>query len=327
MRLPPFNYFSPTRLEEALAWLHEHADESVKILAGGTDLLVDLRRKVIPPSHRPPRDYNPAAGRWVTQAPEEFRPPLTLMALSRTPELRGIRELPDGIHIGAMTTIRELEESDLVRERLGGLHDGAAQLGSPLVRNRGTYGGNLCNARPAADTAIPTVALGGRVILKSIRGERNLLLDDFITGPGVTLRERDELLTEIVFPFNTDNPSATPCASGYIKLANRKSLEIAVVGAAAWILFGEEERVVSARIALGAVAPKPLLTIPAAESLVGCRLDAPAIAEAARIAAEYAKPISDHRGSREYRARMVEVLVRRVLCRCRARALNLESVP
>lgn len=344
MNLPSFDYVAPRGLGEALEWLHEHLGEPVKVLAGGTDLLVDLRRKVIPESHRPrrrePGDGTPsllpphfvgADGHWIARAADDFHVPLTLMALSRIPELRGIRAGADGIHIGAMTTLADLEDSEIVRDRLGGLGDGAAQLGSPLVRNRGTYGGNLCNARPAADTAIPTLALGGHLRLRSVRGERTVAMDDFITGPGETISQPDELLTEVVFPVEGLGNSGEPAGemltgSGYIKLANRKSLEIAVVGAAAWVAMGEDERVVAARVALGAVAPTPLLAVPAGESLIGRRLDAAAVSEAARIAAEYARPITDHRGCREYRQQMIAVLVRRVLMRCRARALK-SSLP
>ncbi len=327
MRLPRFDYYSPNSLPEALTWLTEHRDPGIKILAGGTDLLVDIRGKVIPDGHRP-RCQQHRRGPWSARA-AAVEPVNCLMALSRVPELRGISLDGSRLRIGAMTTIAELERSPVIRELLTGLSDGAAQLGSPLVRNRGSYGGNLCNARPAADTAIPTLSLAGKLVLVSSRGERIVDHGDFVTAPGATVLESDEILKEVVFDIPDERRG-----SGYIKLANRKSLEISMVGAAAALTFepaesgagrrsGERGNIVrEARIALGAVAPKPLLTAEAGEYLKGRKFDPDSAAEAARIAADTARPITDHRGSAGYRKMMVEVLVRRVLNLCRDRALT-----
>jgi len=320
MNLPPFEYIAPISLDDALAYLDVHQGEPVRILAGGTDLLVEIRRKVIPPGHRPPRDLSVFGGRWTTKAAEDFRPTRTLLALSKITGLSGIRKAGAEIRIGAMTTIRDLERSELIKEELTALWNGACQLGSPLVRNRGTLGGNICNARPAADCAVPALALGARVRLQSISGERELDLEEFILAPGKTAIRQGEILTEVIFPKMGNDK-----ASAYIKLANRKSLEIAVVGAAAWVRFDGEDKIVAARIALGAVGPTPLLARDAAESLIGCALTPSAITAAGRLAAEFARPITDHRGGREYRLKMVEVLVARVLDR-RRRILTAEAV-
>jgi len=304
--------------------LAEHHGSGVKILGGGTDLLVDVRGKIIPDQHRP-RCQEHRDGPWLARyAPTESIE--ILLALSRITELRGIAVEVNCVRIGAMTTITDLERSPVVRTRLAGLWDGARQLGSPLVRNRGTYGGNLCNARPAADTAIPTLALGGRLVLASIRGERTVDHSDFVTGPGETILEPDEILKEVVFDLAND----PAMGSAYLKLSNRKALEIAVVSAAAMVTFNSPPAeqggikggvTKSARIALGAVAPTPLLVPEAGEALVGKELDSQSISEAARIAAGVARPITDHRGGDEYRRMMVEVLVRRVLMSCWERAL------
>jgi carbon-monoxide dehydrogenase medium subunit len=144
-------------------------------------------------------------------------------------------------------------------------------------------------------------------------------LGEFITAPGKTNRARDEILTGVLFP---QRRNAHRQGSGYIKLANRKSLEISVVGAAGWVEFDETGTVSAARIALGAVAPTPLEVKEAGQALIGKKLDREAITEASRIAASIAKPITDHRGSREYRSRMVEVLVRRVLNQCESDAFG-----
>ena len=325
MRLPNFDYHAPLSLSEALGWLSEHKTEGIRILAGGTDLLVDLRSKIIPDSHRPRCQQHRAGGRSasVDQYPEM----ICLMSITQIDELRGISLAGRRLHIGALTTIAELERSPVVRELATGLYDGAAQLGSPLVRNRGTYGGNICNARPAADTAIPTLALGGKLVLASPRGERIVDHSEFVTGPGTTILAADEILKEIMF----DIPDRL-FGSAYIKLANRKALEISMVGAAAAVVFDLTEACVSrdrrqltvesARIALGAVAPKPLLASDAGEYLAGKLFSQENIAEAAQLAARQAKPITDHRGSAQYRRMMVETLVRRALTICRERALS-----
>ncbi len=324
MILPQFSYFSPRSLDEALDYLSEHKGDSVKVLGGGTDLLVDIRQSVIPFGHRPP-PAQPRLGLWQARS-VALEKPGTLMALSRIPELRGISKSDSEIRIGAMTTISDLERSDIIKEHLTGLWDGAYQLGSPLVRNRGTIGGNIVNARPAADTAIPTLALSGKLVLKSSRGERIVDHNDFVTGPGRTIIEPDEILTEIIFDLLTPPFSSPPTtqrgrySSSYIKLANRKSLEISVVGAACSVVFGDDGKVTTARVALGAVAPKPLLIPEAGEALIGKKLTTSTAQSAGKIAESIAKPITDHRGSLEYRSLMVEVLVRRALMLCKSRA-------
>ncbi len=313
MILPKFEYYSPRNLDEALNYLSDHKQDNVKILGGGTDLLVDIRQKVIPEGHRPP-PVQPRTGTWQARYVETEKPAI-LVALSRIPELQGISQNGSQITIGAMTSLADLERSDLIRERLTGLWDGAYQLGSPLVRNRGTYGGNICNARPAADTAIPTLALGGKLVLKSIRGERIIDHNDFVTAPGKTVIESDEILIGIIF-----NLERLKFGSSYIKLANRKSLEISVVGAAAAVTFNDDGTVAICRIALGAVAPKPLLIEEAGEALVGKQLTDETAKKAGQIAADIAKPITDHRGTLKYRSMMVEILTERALLKCRQRA-------
>ena len=316
MVLPRFDYHSPTSLEGAVEWLSEHKDEGVRVLAGGTDLLVNMRSKIIPDGHRP-RCQQHRTGPW--QARHAPTPKINwLLALSRIKELRFIRAEDNEIRIGAMITHSDLVESSLIRERLSGIWDGASQLGSPLCRNRGTYGGNLCNARPASDTSIPTMALNGRLVLVSVRGERIVDHRKFVTGPGKTIIESDEILKEVIFqkPCPGEGNSSR-CASGYIKLGNRKSLEIAVVGAAAAVKFnassGSIGEVEDASIVLASVAPTPLLVQEAGDSLIGRELTPGRVAAAARVASRAAKPITDHRGSAHYRSMMIEVLVRRIL--------------
>lgn len=314
MILPNFDLFRPRSLEEALEWLTDRRERNVRVIAGGTDLLVDLRLPVLPSGHRPPLN-RPPDGIWEARSFKPERPD-ALCALWGLAELKGIAREGNRIRVGSMTTITELERSDLVAVHLAALHDGADQLGSALVRHRGTYGGNLCNARPAADTAIPTLALGGKLVLVSTHGERIVEHRDFTVGPGKTLLERDEILKEVIFDLDEWGGEGASIRSNYIKLAQRKSLEISVVGAAAAVGLDGCGRVGRAAIALGAVAPKPILALDAGESLVGEELTQETISRAARLASEFAQPITDHRGSREYRIAMVEVLVRRALNAC-----------
>ncbi len=312
MILPKFDYIAPQTIEEAVKWLAKYKNAGVKILAGGTDLLVDMRGKAIPDSHHA-RCQQHSARPW--QARDSLKDSVkTLVALSRIKNLRRIDAGDAKIRIGSMTTLTDLERSELIRYRLPALWDGARQLGSPLVRNRGTIGGNLCNARPAADTAIPTLALNGRLRLVSAKGERTVDHAEFVTAPGQTIMKEDEILTEIEFDLPDDSYS-----SAYIKLANRKALEISVVGAAAVVKFGKDNKIENARIALGAVAPKPLYIPEAGEALIGKEFNIENVTEAAQIAAKIAKPITDHRGGKEYRKLMVEVLVRRALLICHRR--------
>ena len=225
--------------------------------------------------------------------------------------------LDDGsLKIGAMTTITEIERSKLVRENWTALGGGADSLGSPLVRNRGTLGGNIANARPAADTFVPTIALAGVIMLQGPSGIRIIPSHEFARGPGISVMTPDEILTAVIFP------SPLPYSgSAYYKLANRKALEISTVGVAVWLSLEKPGGAVAdVRLALGAVGPTPILAESVKKTLIGKIPDNIIIAEAARSAAKDARPIDDHRGSAWYRLQMVEILVGRLLKSALARA-------
>lgn len=316
MSLPKFDIFQPETIKEACSLLEQYAPDGAAVLAGGTDLLVDIRRQIIP-EHLPRcKGCDPKTG--LPQG-KPAKPPYHLIALSRIEELRGIEELEGGeISIGPLTTITEIAESPLIREKLTALAEGADNLGSPLVRNRGTIGGNICNARPAADTMIPAVALGCRLKLESVRGTKIVPIGEFVIGPGQTTRAPDEILTRIIFP-RLPNGTGSAC----IKAANRKSLEIAVVNAASVITLDESgERIENARIAMGAVGPTPILAVKATDFLIGKKPSEEIFDKAGQIAANECKPITDHRGSALYRVEMVRVLVRRTLMRAFKRIEN-----
>ncbi|HEX7344949.1 MAG TPA: xanthine dehydrogenase family protein subunit M [bacterium] len=303
--LPQFDLLQPKTIAEACDLLVKQAPKGAAILAGGTDILVDIRIPIIP-QHLPRcKGCDPKTGLPL----KSLDKPTCLIALSRIPELRRIEELPDGrISIGAMVSITDLCNSPLIRAKLTALAEGADNLGSPLVRNRGTLGGNICNARPAADAFIPAVALGANLELMSVRGTRQVPADEFAIGPGKTVRQPDEILTRIIFPA-LPNKTGSAC----IKLANRKALEIGVVNVAAVLSLNDAGQIVDVRIALGAVAPTPILAKKAADFLKGKKPTEENFRKAGKFASGECKPITDHRGSALYRIEMVPILVRRGL--------------
>jgi carbon-monoxide dehydrogenase medium subunit len=281
--LPEFDFFRPTALPEALALLAQRGVEAMP-LAGGTNVVVDLRH----------RKHQPAA----------------LVDVGRLSELRGIWLENGRMIMGAGTTISELLTDPLVAVHAGILADAARSFANPLIRNRATVGGNLADASPAADTAPPLLALGAEVALASVSGVRWLPLADFLVGVRQTLRRPDELLTAVRFPATTEDGRPT---AGYDKVGLRRADAISVLSAAVVVARDESGRCRRAAIALGAVAPRPFRAAEAEAALRGHLLTAETIAAAARLAAAATRPISDIRGDADYRRRVTEVVVRRLL--------------
>ncbi len=279
--LPEFELLLPRTLAEALAMLAERGPE-ITPLAGGTNVIVELRQNR--PRHR------------------------VLMDVSRLAELRGMRREDGHIVLGGGTTIAELLTDPLIATYGAPLRQAAAVLGSPLVRNRATVAGNLVDASPAADTAPPLLALGAEVELASRAATRRVPLDEFFVGPNETVRRPDELLAAIRWPVPPPHSAAA-----FHKLGLRQALACAVVNAAVMIERDGNGHCRQARIALGAVAPKPVRPHAAEDLLRGQVLTGELIAEAARLAAEATHPIDDVRGSAAYRRRVAGVLVRRLL--------------
>jgi aerobic carbon-monoxide dehydrogenase medium subunit len=282
MRLPKFQYHEPRTLVEACEIMADLKDRA-RPLAGGTDLLVNMKKGI-------------------------FRPE-SVVSLSGIQALNGMENSGTMLKVGACSTIAKLAASHLVFEKFTALHAGAGSLGSPLIRNLATAGGNLISARPAADLPPALMAYGASVILKSISGEKTIPLHDFFLGPGKTVMEADEILSKILLP---DPPPGSGAA--YIKLGNRKSLEISMVNVASFIsLDPGAEKIQKIRIVLGAVAPIPLRAVSAEQLLTGEKPGGPLFRRAAKAAASECKPIDDFRGSARYRRAMVEVLVERSL--------------
>ena len=280
--MQPFDYHEPSSLDEALSLLGEHR-ERARVLAGGTDLFLRMRTGVLRPA--------------------------VVLDLKRIAGLDGIRESEEGgLRIGALTPHGDVEAAEAVRVRYPALASAARWVAGVQIRNRGTVGGNLCNASPAADLATPLLAFGARVRVAGLGWDRELPLEAFFVGPGRTVLAPDEILTEIVLP-----PPA-PWTGSDFQRAIRAAVDIALVNVAATLTLEPGDGVCrDVRIALGAVAPTPMLALAVAAALRGQRLTPEAIAAAARAAAAEARPISDVRASAEYRRDQVEVLTTRAL--------------
>ncbi len=279
--LPAFELIRPRSLAEGLEVLASGRQEAVPV-AGGTNLIVDMRSR--------------------------RRCPEVLVDVSRLDELRGIWQEGGYLVAGAATTLAEILAHPLVSQHAAPLREAASVFASPLVRNRATLGGNLADGSPAADSAPALLVLDAEVELASPGQTRWLPLADFFVSVRQTRLQPGELLVALRWPV--------PCATahgGFAKFGLRKADAISVVSAAVQLDCTADGRCRQARIALGAVAPRPL-RMPAAEAaLEGRKLEREAIAEAARLCGEAASPIDDVRASAVYRRRLAGVLVRRLL--------------
>ncbi|MDY6877497.1 MAG: FAD binding domain-containing protein [Chloroflexota bacterium] len=274
-------YYTPTSVDEALRLLAEHGPEA-RIIAGGTDLLIELRRGV--------------------------RQARVLVDVTRIGNLDQVW-LDDGglIHVGPTVTHNQAVASKVLVERGFPLALACWRVGTPQLRNRGTVAGNLITASPANDTITALWALGARLTLSSVRGERTLSFAEFYQGVRQTELAPDEMLTGISFPALAPNQRGT-----FAKLGLRRTHAIALVNVAAVLTF-DDDIVAQARFTLGSVAPTIIRAPEAERALVGTALNEECIAAAADIAAQAATPIDDIRAGAGYRSEMVRVLVHRAL--------------
>ncbi|RJP52546.1 MAG: hypothetical protein C4557_06110 [Anaerolineaceae bacterium] len=275
-------YINATSTEQVVKTLAEKG-ERARVVAGGTDLILELER-------------------GVRKGIE------TIIDVTRIPNLNQITtDEDDVIHLGALVTHNDCAASNLIRKRAYPLARAAWEVGAPQIRNRGTIAGNLITASPANDTITPLMALGASVTLLSVRGERTIPLKDFYTGVRKTVMQADEMLVDISFPAMTKTQRGT-----FIKLALRRAQAISLVNAAL-ILDIKADTVKSASITLGAVTPIITHAEKAEEFLVNKKLTEKNIAQAAELAVESAAPIDDVRGSAAYRSEMVRVITKRGL--------------
>ena len=282
-RLPKFVYHVPKSFSEAFDLLTQYG-KTAKVYAGGTDLLVAMKKREMLPEH--------------------------LINLKEITELKGIHDDEKaGIRVGAAVTLAEIEHSNVIKEKVCALWDAVNVMASPQVRTLGTIGGNLCSAVPSADTAPPLIAMGASVNLLGPHGERKVLVQDFFGGPKESVLQKNEILTQILIP------NLPPRSSGaYLKLMRRNALDLAIVGVAAFLRLDSDKRLCSeARIALGAVAPTPIRAPMAEEVLLRKEIDEVLAGKAGKAASVVCRPISDMRSSLEYRCTMVEILTKRAV--------------
>ena len=244
----------------------------------------------------------------MKESATRFPLPSHIVSLLRVPELRGTEfSESDGLRIGASVTMTEVADSPVVRERYTAIAEGAALVGSHQTMNMATVGGNLCNAAPSAEIAPPLLAFDAEAIIVGPSGRRSLALEEFFLGPGKTALAQGELLAEVRVPVP---PAGT--GSAYQRHTPRKQMDIAVVGiATALTLAGG--RIERARVALGAVAPMPVRAGRTEAQLEGETLSEEVLARAADAAVEECSPISDVRGSAEFRRHIVRVTTERML--------------
>jgi carbon-monoxide dehydrogenase medium subunit len=276
--LPRFEYRRATSLLQATTLLAENP--AAQALAGGTDLLVDLR--------------------------ERRRQPPMLVDVSDLGELGGIAADDGATRLGGGTTIGELCASPLVATRLPALRAAARDFADFLTRNKATLGGNLANASPGADLVVPLLALDAAVVLAGASGDRTVPLDAFLLGPRRTALRAGELIRQVLVPRSGGRQA-------WYKLGLKRGGAIAVVSVATTVALDSTGRVADARVALGAVGPRPFRARDAEAHLLGAALDPGRIARAAELAAGAARPITDVRGGADYRTAMVRALVARCL--------------
>jgi carbon-monoxide dehydrogenase medium subunit len=231
-----------------------------------------------------------------------------VVALQRIDALRTIQLDKDTVRIGAGLTAAELAESETIRTRIGALAVGAVNLGTPLVRNLATIGGNIGSARPAADLPPPLMAYGARAVLKSLAGERVVPLPEIFKGPGITSIKPEEVLTGVI----VDIP-APGSGAGYQNLGVRKAQDCNIVNVASYLSLDDQGHIDQARIVMGCVGPTHLRAPGAEGMLKGEKPGEDLFARAGEAASADAKPIHDFRGSAEYKRAMVGVLTQRTL--------------
>ena len=276
-----FEYHAPTSTAEAIGLMERYGD-SARVIAGGTDLLTALK--------------------------ERWERPAYVIGIGAIPGLASITyEEGIGLTIGAAATVRAVETSAVVRAKYPVLAYAASTLASIQIRNLATVAGNICRASPSADMPPALLVLDAAVVLAGPAGERSVPLAEFFTGPGRTVRQPNELLTEIRVP-----PPQPHSSAAYIKHSPRRAMDLAVVGVAAAVTR-QDGLCCNVRIALGAVAATPRRAREAEMVLEGYEPTAARLEEAARVATTECSPISDVRGSADYRREMVRVHTGRAL--------------
>lgn len=286
-----FIYEAPTSVAQAVTLL-KRLGEKARPICGGTDIMIQMRAGV--------------------------RRPDCLIDVKQIKDLRQIKfDSKSGARLGAAVPCIEVYESEALRKHYPGLTEAAHLIGSLQIQNRASVGGNLCNGSPAADTTPALIALGAKAKIAG-KGTRQVPVEEFVISPGRTVLKPGELLVEFLIPAPKPHSS-----DSYLRFIPRNEMDIAIVNAAAYVELDESRnRITSARLALGAVAPTPLFLEEAAEALRGAEANEETYLKAGEAAAEAARPIADMRGGIAQRRHLSKIMIKRALEGAVARARN-----
>ncbi len=273
------DYQAPETVDAAVALLQK-AGSGARVLAGGTDMLVQMREDIVRPS--------------------------LLVDIKKIAETREIEIGAEYVTVGAAVTGAELGEHAELKAMWPGVVEAVNLIGSDQIQGRATIGGNLCNASPAADSVPALVAAGAKIAIAGPKGRREIAAEAFPKGPGRTVLEAGEFVTAIVLPR-----PATGSADAYLRFIPRTEMDIAVVGAGVALTLDKAGTCTAARLSLGAVAPTVVLVEAAAKALIGTKLEDDALAAFAAAASAACRPIDDKRGTVEFRVHVAGVLARR----------------
>jgi CO/xanthine dehydrogenase FAD-binding subunit len=272
-------YEAPNSLDQAVALLAKETGEA-RVLAGGTDLLVQMRTDIIDP--------------------------VLVVDIKGIAELRQIKEEGGGYRIGAAVTGAELKEHPKLKSVWPGIVEAANLIGSTQIQGRATMGGNLCNGSPAADSVPALIVAGAKATIVGPKGRRYIPVEDVMLAPRKLSLTKGEIIASFLLP-------AKPARTGeaYLRFIPRTEMDIAVVGCGVCLTLDAKGKCTAARVSLGAVAERPLLVAPAAAALVGSTVDDAALQKLAAAASAACRPIDDKRGTKEYRIKVAGVLARR----------------
>jgi CO/xanthine dehydrogenase FAD-binding subunit len=282
-----FKYLSPTSVEEAISFYSQHSETS-KFVAGGTDVIVKLK--------------------------ESWMEPDFLISLKKISELSELHknEATKELSIGALVTHATLEKSLMIQNEYPIIYDAVSNIGSLQVRNVGTIGGNLINAVPSADGAVPMIALDGMALLHGPEGERSVEVKDLFIKPYVTVLKPGEILKKITIP-----PQKANTGSAYIKFGRRAAMELPLIGIGVLLTLDDnQETCTKARIVLGVAAPTPIRAFEAEKTLVGQKINEEILVKAGQIAADESQVRDSVRGKAWHRKEMIRVQVRRMGLKC-----------
>lgn len=287
-----FQLLKPETLAEALQTLSEYPGDALP-LAGGTDLIVDMRSKRISPK--------------------------VLVDLSKISTLTSIKSYESFLWVGSMVTLHAVDQSKIIRQKCTMLSEGASVIGSRQIRNLATLGGNNCNAVPSADTSPALMAAEATVVIQNLSGTRRLPIDKFFLGPRKKALDADEIVTGFEIPIQSGK-----IGSIYRRNTVRKALDLAKVGVAVQVVIDPKTKVIQQiAIALGAVAPTPIRAREAENILTGNPIREELLNTAAELSAQASRPISDVRSNETYRKKMVQVLTKQ----CLVEAISRSEMP